>query len=104
GSGAFGLSALEAALSGCALVLGDIGSLREIWGDAATFVPPDDPAALGEALRELIANPSLREEKAQQAFVRAHEFTPDRMASSYLEAYGRTMNDRSMKEEYACVS
>src|SRR5690606_18489475 len=29
----FGLSALEAALSGCALVLGDIGSLREIWED-----------------------------------------------------------------------
>ena len=36
----FGLSALEAALSGCALVLGDIPSLREIWGDAALFVPP----------------------------------------------------------------
>ena len=28
----FGLSVLEAALSGCALVLGDIPSLREIWG------------------------------------------------------------------------
>ena len=31
----FGLSALEAALAGCALVLGDIPSLREVWGDAA---------------------------------------------------------------------
>ncbi|MCL4401427.1 MAG: glycosyltransferase family 4 protein, partial [Acidobacteria bacterium] len=29
----FGLSALEAALAGCALVLGDIPSLREVWGD-----------------------------------------------------------------------
>jgi len=100
----FGLSALEAALSGCALVLGDIPSLREIWEDAATLVPPDDPIALGEALRELIANTSLREEMAQQAFLRAQQFTPDRMASGYLAAYGRTMNDRSMKEEYACVS
>ena len=27
----FGLSVLEAGLSGCALVLGDIPSLREIW-------------------------------------------------------------------------
>src|SRR5690606_16056187 len=34
----FGLSALEAALSGCALVLGDIPSLREVWGNAACFV------------------------------------------------------------------
>ena len=38
----FGLSALEAALSGCALVLGDIPSLREIWGPAAIYVPADD--------------------------------------------------------------
>jgi hypothetical protein len=36
----FGLSVLEAALSGCALVLGDIASLRETWGDAAVYVPP----------------------------------------------------------------
>ena len=28
--------------AGCALVLGDIPSLREIWDDAALFVPPDD--------------------------------------------------------------
>ena len=36
----FGLSVLEAALSGCALVLGDLASLREIWDGAAVFVPP----------------------------------------------------------------
>ena len=38
----FGLSILEAALSGCALVLGDLPSLRELWTGAAMFVPPDD--------------------------------------------------------------
>src|SRR5439155_5441375 len=36
----FGLSALEAALAGCALVLGDIPSLREVWGDTAIYVNP----------------------------------------------------------------
>ncbi len=40
----FGLSILEAALSGCALVLGDIPSLRENWDGAAVFVPPNDDA------------------------------------------------------------
>src|SRR5437763_1195715 len=35
----FGLSVLEAALAGCALVLGDIGSLHDLWHDAAVFVP-----------------------------------------------------------------
>ncbi|HEX4448454.1 MAG TPA: glycosyltransferase family 4 protein, partial [Polyangiaceae bacterium] len=38
----FGLAPLEAALCGCALVLGDIPSLREIWGDAALFVDGRD--------------------------------------------------------------
>src|SRR5205085_10355716 len=38
----FGLSVLEAARSGCALVLGDIESLRENWDGAAIFVSPDD--------------------------------------------------------------
>ena len=86
----FGLSALEAGLAGCALVLGDIGSLREVWGaDAALFVPPDDPPALEAALRRLIADPALRAEMAARARGRALEFTPERMAAGYLEIYRR---------------
>ena len=46
----FGYTPLEAALSGCALVLGQIESLREIWGDAAVFVDPNDSKALQQAL------------------------------------------------------
>jgi glycosyltransferase involved in cell wall biosynthesis len=46
----FGLSILEAALSGCALVLGDIDSLREIWGDSAVYVDTNDEQALAELL------------------------------------------------------
>ncbi|KYF85429.1 glycosyl transferase family 1, partial [Sorangium cellulosum] len=49
----FGLSVLEAALSGCALVLGDIPSLREVWRDAALYVDPGDAGALRRALRSL---------------------------------------------------
>jgi glycogen(starch) synthase len=52
----FGLSVLEAALSGCALILGDIASLRENWEGAAMFVPPNDRAALEWHLKELIGN------------------------------------------------
>jgi hypothetical protein len=40
----FGLSVLEAALSGCALVPGDIASLRGNWDGVAEFVCPDDAA------------------------------------------------------------
>jgi glycogen synthase len=79
---------LEAALAGCALVLGDIASLREIWGSTALFVPPDDPEALYEAITDLIVNPALREEMAGAARRRAQTFTLSRMTSAYLDAYG----------------
>jgi glycosyltransferase involved in cell wall biosynthesis len=83
----FGLSALEAGLSGCALVLGDISSLREIWDDAAIFVSPDDARGFARALNNLIADPELREDFSNRARVRALEFSPQRMAQGYVDAY-----------------
>ena len=46
----FGLTVLEAAAAGCALVLGDIASLRENWEGAAIFLPPADASAWQAAL------------------------------------------------------
>jgi glycosyltransferase involved in cell wall biosynthesis len=83
----FGLSILEAALSGCALVLGGIASLQEVWGDAALYVPPGDPAALRDALESLIADEALRLSLAHSALARARLYAPERMAGGYLAAY-----------------
>jgi glycosyltransferase involved in cell wall biosynthesis len=83
----FGLSALEAALAGCALVLGDIASLREVWGDAALFVPPDEPKAIEDALQLLIKDAAYRQELAVQARLRALKYSTQYMADSYLAAY-----------------
>jgi glycosyltransferase involved in cell wall biosynthesis len=96
----FGLSALEAAFSGCALVLGDIESYREIWGDAAMFVDPHNPLALEAALRDLIDDRAKREAMASRAFARAQGFTADRMAEGYADAYAWLAEVRSM----ACAS
>lgn len=83
----FGLTALEAALSGCALVLGDVPSLREIWGEAAWFVAPNDPAALRFALRQLIARPDLCADYGARARQRGAAFTARRMTQAYLQSY-----------------
>jgi glycosyltransferase involved in cell wall biosynthesis len=83
----FGLSVLEAALSGCALVLGDIPSLREIWGPAALYVAPDDHTGLEAALRRLINDPLDRMRRGEAALARALHFTPERMAEAYVAAY-----------------
>ncbi|KYF78169.1 glycosyl transferase family 1 [Sorangium cellulosum] len=84
----FGLSVLEAALSGCALVLGDIPSLREIWRDAALYVDPGDAEALRRALQALIDDPGARQEMASRARARALDFSPRRMVRGYLHLYG----------------
>jgi glycosyltransferase involved in cell wall biosynthesis len=83
----FGYTPLEAALSGCALVLGDIESLREIWNDAAVYVDPNDSTALKHELLELIGNRTRRVEMSQRAHARALQFTSARMAESYFAAY-----------------
>jgi glycosyltransferase involved in cell wall biosynthesis len=85
----FGLAPLEAAQAGCALVLGDIPSLREVWGEAATYVAPDDGPGLRAALTTLIREPALLAEAAARASDRAALFTPQGMAAGYARLYAR---------------
>ena len=56
----FGLGVLEAALAGCALVLSDIATFRELWGEAATFVAPGDDAGFAAAIDAFILAPASR--------------------------------------------
>ncbi len=93
----FGFTALEAALSGCALVLGDIPSVREIWGDAAFFVPPDDSDALLTALLQLIDDLPARQDFARRGQERARSFTHERMAAGYLALYGQLLSSQSQR-------
>jgi glycosyltransferase involved in cell wall biosynthesis len=83
----FGLSVLEAALSRCAMVLGDLPSLREIWGDAALYVTPDDDRELHRLLRWLIADEARRAALGARARQRAEELGAAPMAERYLTAY-----------------
>jgi glycogen synthase len=96
----FGLSALEAALSGCALVLGDIPSLREVWGEAAVYVAPDSHAALEAALMALIQDTEERRARAVAARQRALQFSTARMANACLDAYAAA---RAHKEVASCA-
>jgi len=88
----FGLSVLEAAMHGCALVLGDIPSLRENWNGAAAFVPARDTSALEGAISRLIADARHRISMQQAARERARRFSPARMARSYMAAYAGTQS------------
>ncbi len=83
----FGLGALEAALAGCPLVLGDIPSLREVWGEAALYVAPTGESDLTLVLTYLARDERLRAEFAARARRRAARYTPQRQAQQYLALY-----------------
>jgi glycosyltransferase involved in cell wall biosynthesis len=99
----FGLSVLEAALAGCALVLSDLPPLREQWDGRAIFVPSDESATLRMALESLIDHPGLRHALAMRARRHARRVTPRRMARQYLTLYSALLAVKPAQEQ-ACAS
>jgi len=92
----FGLAVLEAALSECALVLGDIPSLRELWQGAAWFVPPDDAPALRHAILELVQDSARCAALGSRARQRALTMNPPAMGEAYLQAYSELMEKQAV--------
>lgn len=95
----FGLSALEAAQHGCALVLGDIPSQREIWGDAAEYVSPFDDDALLSKLEALIADPMRRADLGERARTRARRYGRAAMTDAY-----RALFEELVRGDVPCAS
>jgi glycosyltransferase involved in cell wall biosynthesis len=83
----FGLTVLEAAAAGCALVLGDIASLRENWEGAAIFLPPGHASEWQAALARLIDDGQERDRLAAAARIRAQRFTLANTARRYRALY-----------------
>lgn len=96
----FGLGALEAGLSGCALVLSDLESLREVWGDSALYFPPRATDELRDVLLDLLAHPRALPVLGERARARASRFHPRRFVSSYLGLY----RSLSTREPVSCAS
>jgi glycogen synthase len=87
----FGLAVLEAALSGCALVLADIPTMRELWENAATFVAPDDAAGWAEALQWLVTDPASARVAGRAARDRALGYSASAMARGYVALYAELL-------------
>lgn len=93
----FGFSVLEAAQAGCALVLADIPTLRELWGGAALFVDPRKAGAVETALWLLGNGDHLRDELSRRAVLRAERFTSSAMADAYLNTYRTPTGGRGLE-------
>jgi glycosyltransferase involved in cell wall biosynthesis len=87
----FGLAVLEAAAAGCALVLSDIPTFRELWDGAAMFAPPGDAMAFEGAVHALLANAPLRERMGAAAASRALRYTPAATARAMSAIYDEVL-------------
>ena len=88
----FGLAVLEAAQAGCALVLSDIPSFRELWDGAAEFVPPEDEQAAAHALGRMLGDRERRAAHRVAARERARRYSVEAMAAGVLGVYGQALH------------
>lgn len=85
----FGLAPLEAALHGCALILSDIGSFRELWDGCAEFFPRGSAPALARLIRKLSEDPERSRALGMAAQARARErYAVEIFVERYLALYG----------------
>lgn len=85
---AFGRVAVEAMLTGVPVVASRVQALPEVLGGQAILVPPDDPAALADALFALAEDPERRMTMGPAARARAEAlFGVERMARETAAAY-----------------
>lgn len=83
----FGLPVLEAMHCGCPVVCSDRGSLREVAGDAALLLPPDDVTAWAEALHSLLQDHALRARLTAAGIEQAARFSWERTARATVALY-----------------
>ena len=83
----FGLSVLEAAQAGMALVLADIPTFRELWEGAARFVDPSDADGWTAALAALLDDAETRAHFGAAARTRADTYAADAMVQATIAVH-----------------
>jgi glycosyltransferase involved in cell wall biosynthesis len=83
----FGIPVLEAMVQGTAVIATDIPALREVGGDAACFVPLDEPDALADAMRSLLHDPAARDALVARGLDHVQAYSWDRCIDATIDVY-----------------
>ena len=80
----FPINLLEAMCAGTAIITTNSSGTREVVGDAAILVPPQDPKAIMKAIEKLLASTQRRENLGREARTRLEEhFSWDAVSTRY---------------------
>lgn len=99
----WGLPPMEAAMCGAALAVTDIGGHREYARHLHTALlsPPQDPEALAENIKRLIADPPLRWRLAEEGRRWCHAFSWEKSGRMLEQALSGNERPPSSKDEEA---
>lgn len=88
----FGLPGLEAMQYGLPVAAARGNCLPEVYGDAAIYFNPHQPANMAEAITKLLDSPKLRQGLMAKATKRVSGFSWQHMATQTLDVYQKTTN------------
>lgn len=83
----FGLPIIEAQGIGRIVLTSDLEPTRSVLGEGGFIVNPYDYSAINKALKEIIYNSSLREEKIAKGLQNIHKYNPKNIAQKYIDCY-----------------
>ncbi len=98
-SEAYGIVLMEAAASGLPAVATNIAGVRSVVEDGETglLVPPNDPAALAEALRDMLSDAALLAKMGQSAREFALTRTWKSAGDKYMEIYKALLRTKNQE-------
>lgn len=83
----FGFPVLEAMAAGCPVVTSEGGSLKEVAGDAAILIDPENVEDISAQIQRITIDTQLRSELIQKGKQQAARFTWERTAATVLDVY-----------------
>jgi glycosyltransferase involved in cell wall biosynthesis len=83
----FGLPVLEALACGTPVLASADPAIKEVAGDAAAYVNPEDVEAIASGIVDLLDTESRRAELSRRGVARARQFSWDRTAAATLALY-----------------
>ena len=85
----FGWPPLEAMAGGCPTICSNIGSLKEICGDATIFVNPVDICDIANAMARVLQEKDLRDTLIARGYAQSAKFSWKSTADTFLELFQR---------------
>lgn len=87
----FGLPGLEAMLYGLPVASSNASCLPEVYGDAAHYFDPHDPADIAKAITDVLDQPELRKHLVSAGHERLKLYSWRRMAEETLAVYQKAL-------------